>query len=600
MYIKIVSFLSVFVFSLFLFPKIILASDFETDTKVSYTINEEGLTTVEYTIIIENMTEKSLQKGYDLILSHITPTNIIIKEDGVQISPELKGSGTETHIITHFEKPLNGIGKKKTVTIHFTTDSIVKESGDIKEIAIPKLLRSENFRNYNVTLLVPNSFGEEAYISPKSQTMIFGDTQKIYTFKKEDLLDGGVQATFGKFQVYDLNLTYHLKNDSWEFVDSEIALPPDTSLQKIYIDELIPQPNAIHADEDGNWIAHFNLYPKEKKDITFKGKSLLFANPRRLLAPPIRSLLKNTQPSHYWQTDDQNIHELAQKLKTPEEIYRYVVATLSYNYNRATPNAQRLGAAAVLAHPDDAICTEFTDLFIALTRSAGIPAREIEGFAQSENPKVQPLALSSDVLHSWPEYWDSKLETWISVDPTWEKTTGGQDYFSKFDMKHVAFAIHGENDSYPAPAGTYKEGKSTDKDIYVSLSTLDESKDPKLHLSFENKTMIPFGKNKWIATIKNESKVALYNQRIELVTDQVPQQLLQIDTLLPYETSQIAFQTPVGFLGKDIPKTQVIQSGSSAFILPQNKLIVVIIQFGIFLFTLIFAIWVGIWFFRKK
>jgi transglutaminase-like putative cysteine protease len=64
------------------------------------------------------------------------------------------------------------------------------------------------------------------------------------------------------------------------------------------------------------------------------------------------------------------------ELKTPENIYKFVTNNLSYNYYRVKPDVERLGAKDALANPDEAICTEFTDLFITLARSAGIPARE--------------------------------------------------------------------------------------------------------------------------------------------------------------------------------------------------------------------------------
>jgi len=575
---KIISFFTTFVFLSLITTTITRASDFETDAHVSYAINEDGMTVVKYDITVENTSEKALQKGYDLILWHSTPSDIVVTEDNKPITPELKGTDSETHIIIHFEKLINGEGNKKSFSIRFVTDSFVKKSGDIREVLIPKLLRPENFRVYDVVLTIPNSFGEEAYITPKAHTVSEEDNGKKYTFTKSDLLESGVQATFGKFQVYDLNLMYHLKNDSWKFTDSDIALPPDTALQKIYFDNLLPEAKSLSVDEDGNWIAHFSLWPKEEKDITFKGKALVFANPRRLLAPHVSSLLSNTKETQYWQTNDPEIQTLAQKLKTPEAIYRYVVSTLSYNYDRANPEFKRLGAVTALKEPTNATCMEFTDLFIALSRAAGIPAREVEGFAQSENPKVQPLSLYADVLHSWPEYWDSSLETWISVDPTWEKTTGGQDYFNTFDMKHVAFVIHGEDDTVPYPAGAYKGLSKTKKDVYVSISKLDSGDTPHTNLSYKRNNLIPFSSNAWTVTITNTSKVALYNQDIVLIEDQVPSTVSTLETLLPHQVKTISFTTPVGLLGKSLSHRIIIQSGNTTMVLPQDRLQVILFQ----------------------
>ena len=92
---------------------------------------------------------------------------------------------------------------------------------------------------------------------------------------------------------------------------------------------------------------------------------------------------------------------------------------------------------------------EFTDLFITIARSAGIPAREVNGFAYTENPDIQPLSLVNDVLHAWPEYYDSEKGVWIPVDPTWGSTTGGVDYFSKLDLRHFTFVVHGKDSTKP-------------------------------------------------------------------------------------------------------------------------------------------------------
>src|SRR5205085_322452 len=145
----------------------------------------------------------------------------------------------------------------------------------------------------------------------------------------------------------------------------------------------------------------------------------------------------------YWQTNDPAIKALGQELKTPKDIYEYVVKTLSYDFTRVTDDKPRLGAALALKNPTSAVCREFTDLFIAIARSAGIPAREVDGFAYTENAKQRPLSLVKDILHAWPEYYDTNKKTWVMVDPTWGSTTGGIDYFQVLDLDHFAFAIKG-------------------------------------------------------------------------------------------------------------------------------------------------------------
>ncbi|MEK7106204.1 MAG: transglutaminase-like domain-containing protein, partial [Patescibacteria group bacterium] len=172
----------------------------------------------------------------------------------------------------------------------------------------------------------------------------------------------------------------------------------------------------------------------------------------------------------YWEVSDSLIVDLAQKYKTPEDIYTYVSTALSYDYSRVSLGTERYGAVGSLESQKSALCNEFTDLFIAIARASGIPARRVVGYGYTTNPKIRPLSLIVDVLHTWPEYYDEKKSLWISIDTTWANTTGGIDYFNKLDFSHIAFAINGISSTEPKSAGMYKDTSIASKDVVVSLS----------------------------------------------------------------------------------------------------------------------------------
>jgi len=114
---------------------------------------------------------------------------------------------------------------------------------------------------------------------------------------------------------------------------------------------------------------------------------------------------------------------------------------------------------------------EFTDLFIALCRAAGIPARGLNGFAYTADEKRRPLGLGNwgkDVLHAWAEYYDQK-KGWTPVDPTWEDTTNGVDFFNKLDLSHFVFVIHGSSSEQPFPPGSYKLDSTQGPDVKVEF-----------------------------------------------------------------------------------------------------------------------------------
>ena len=155
-------------------------------------------------------------------------------------------------------------------------------------------------------------------------------------------------------------------------------------------------------------------------------------------------------------------------LSTPQSIYDFTVDQLSYSLARLDIDSSRYGAEKALTHPTQAVCMEFTDVFIALAREKGIPAREIQGYGYSESRRIRPQSLILDELHAWPEYYDRQQEVWVQIDPTWEDTSG-IDYFSGFDVNHIALAIHGKDPLRPLPAGFYKTARR--KDVNVAISS---------------------------------------------------------------------------------------------------------------------------------
>lgn len=576
-------------FALFL-PPPVNASDFNTDANVTYDISEDGETKVTYDISIENANEMTLSKGYVLTLSNIAPKDIAAREDGHDVFAELIGSTNGTDIRVNFTKPAIGVNKKKQVKITFATDTVAKKSGELWEVYIPKLIDPQSFRSYKVTLSVPEIFGDEVYINPKALDLKKTEKGRVYIFDKDTVGQGGVNAAFGKSQVFSFKLTYHLKNDGWKSETQKVAIPADTSTQKIYIENIYPQPMNVQRDDDGNWIAEFTLSSFKQLNITVDGEAQLLGGPRKVFNQTPEELRNYTKPTQYWQADDPKILKLTENLQTPESnsasassntakaIYDYVTKLLSYDYKRTNPDVVRLGAVKAMDHPDSAICMEFTDLFITISRSAGIPAREINGYAYSENPKIQPLSLVSDILHSWPEYWDSTREVWIPIDPTWGKTTDGQDYFNSFDMKHIAFVVHGMDDSNPKPPGSYKTEGEAQKDVFVSLSSSHQFKEPHLQLSYKKGWSLPFSNKKWGITIANTKGSALYDNYVSVYEGYIPVKEEYISVLPPYGEHTFHYETRVGLFAQNEPSMIRVKTQGVSLALPVSVIRTIITQ----------------------
>jgi transglutaminase-like putative cysteine protease len=391
---------------------------------------------------------------------------VIVRDSVGQILPQISKSTGSTQISFDFIDQVVGKNKVNNFSVSYQTHDIASRNGSIWEINIPRLEGAHETSTYSVTVTVPSQFGSPAFISPSPDT---GNANTFY-YSPHLGYQPPITAVFGTTQYMEFQLDYHLENsqpvESW----NQIALPPDTAYQQVLLKQIEPRPEQVEQDADGNWLADYRLSPGELLSVQAAGLVKLEFQPKSFqeTKEDLSGLVGSTE---FWQADDQDILSLADKLKTPKAIYQYLVDHLNYSFEKVNQGGGRLGASAALKSPDLAICTEFTDLFVALTRAAGIPARELEGYAFTTNDRLRPLSLSQDILHAWPEYYDRQKQTWIQVDPTWGKTTGGIDYFSKLDLNHVVFAIHGVSPIRPAPAGSYKLKANPGKDVEVHATS---------------------------------------------------------------------------------------------------------------------------------
>lgn len=570
-------FILTFLLIFLLTPKIVLAEDqFIVDATVTYKVSDAGETMVTHEVVLENLFSSIYATTYTLALDNISAQNIEAREDTGSVIPfEIKEENSRTNIKLTFNEPVVGLGAKRHFYISYKNSNFAVKTGEVWEISIPKLGDTSSFRNYNINLEVPDALGKEAYISPLPQSQKDENGIQYFSFAKKAISETGVTAGFGEFQVFNFNLSYHLENPLTVSSQTEIALPPDTAFQKVYYSKIEPKPNSVYVDEDGNYIAVYKLFARQRLDINTEGSVQIFAGYRTFPRPTDISLSANLTPTNYWQSTDTEIKALAQKLKTPQEIYNYVAGNLKYNLGRVQPNTTRMGAIGALRSPTEAICMEFTDLFVAISRAAGIPAREINGFAYTENKELQPLSLVADVLHAWPEYYDTSKGIWVPIDPTWGSTSG-VDYFNKLDLRHFTFVIHGASDKEPYPPGSYKLGPNPQKDVFVSFGQLPMNSTSNPQISLKIVRQIPFLDTVYQYTIKNPGPATMYNFFPSVYFDNNLHSRVQVAILPPYGNVTNEFKLPYSILGKNMPDNLKVTVLESELIEPTNKSQVII------------------------
>lgn len=461
---RIIVYIVIFFVSL-LFPvhqPVFAVGEFEADYDVQYAVSPIGKTIVTQRIYLVNKLSNFYPESYSLLIDSDKITNIIAYDDGGVITPSISVKDGKTSIGLQFNTKAVGLGKSLGFTLRYEHAGVASQNGSIWEIYVPGIVNDPDIGEYNVTLNVPPTFGPVSYVSP-----LPGVNR---TWTKAQMIRGGITAAYGTSQNFQVVLSYTLQNPTVIGSTQEIALPPETAFQTVTIESLDPKPVSVTSDEDGNWIATYELLPAQTLSIRATVSIGLFLTPRADYVQPRVQPATYLTPQEYWQSADPKIVAIAKNLTTPRQVYDFVVHTLDYDYSRVSAATKRMGALAILSAPNKAICMEFTDLFIAIARASGIPARRAVGYAYTNNPKLRPLSVANDVLHAWPEYYDAERHLWIAVDPTWAKTTGGVDYFTKLDYNHLTFALNGLDSERPYPAGFYHSPGKSGKDISVEFA----------------------------------------------------------------------------------------------------------------------------------
>jgi transglutaminase-like putative cysteine protease len=529
-------------------PPALADTNFQIALKTTYRVEEQGTTRVVHQFTIKNTQPLYAISQYGLKISSTAINQVIVNQNGKTIPAEVVTTDNQTSIGINFPEKIVGQDKTQVFTISYEDPNAAIISGKVLEVAVPRLHNFSEYTDYQVELITPASFGSPSRVTPANYTTRASQQQVTTTFNK---LNGeSIVALFGKEQVFEMNLRYNLENPYNGPRLTQVAFPPDTAYQKIFFHSLEPKPKTIELDDDGNWIATYLLAPNAVTTVELQAQAHVTLEPNStiLYPQPTDKLLASRE---FWDTHDQQVKEIAENFSSARDVYDYVVSTLSYNYNRLDTNIARLGAVTALQSPDQALCQEFTDTFITLSRATGIPSRRITGYAHTENSVLRPLSFVEDVLHAWPEYYDETQQRWIPIDPTWDHTSGGINYFDQFDLNHIVFAINGVSSDKPYPAGSYKTADQLSKDVditfgnQVTTATLDISLQPKPLQLFNSAVTLPVTNS---ILVTNNTGQAFYNVQFQInpnnqLNNQVVKlaspDIITIDALLPFQQTSI-------------------------------------------------------------
>ncbi|RJX29124.1 MAG: transglutaminase domain-containing protein [Dethiobacter sp.] len=154
------------------------------------------------------------------------------------------------------------------------------------------------------------------------------------------------------------------------------------------------------------------------------------------------------QPSTNIESDHPEIVDRAQKITAASRndlekalaIFYFVLDHMKYALNSPSRNS---GALTAL-RSKSGVCEDYAALFVALCRASGVPARQVNGYADPKGSgKIWNLAPGETFAlrgyrHSWAEFYIKGLG-WLPADPTMNNHSGHLKYFASLPRaSHLA------------------------------------------------------------------------------------------------------------------------------------------------------------------
>jgi hypothetical protein len=247
---------------------------------------------------------------------------------------------------------------------------------------------------------------------------------------------------------YEDNVSNNGNNDI--SLTTRFAVPPDIPNQ-VLSDEIVYSPDTFSLEYD-NWglqIASYqrNVDSRSLSTTSWTLEAIIYdiqydINPDEVVGEIPSDIYDRyiVDASNYQITDQIIINAMQEAIGDEENIYwkarklnDYVISHIEY------VNDHRWDDAPTVLAQGHGSCTEYSWLYIALCRAAGIPARYVGGIYC----KTGHAPYEDTVFHRWSQIYLPNYG-WIPVDTTWNDGSGlSTDYFGKTSNRLFATTISG-------------------------------------------------------------------------------------------------------------------------------------------------------------
>lgn len=334
-------------------------------------------------------------------------------------------------------------GQTYTIRLKYSSYGLIIKSGALRDMYVPAFAKTyvfedeQSIEKVTTKVIIPKSLGDINFIRPVANIQPDG-SNNVINFTQEDLTGATAWIQIGTTQYYTFNIEQpYIATSSIPIVYNQykIILPRDITsgpiTQKVFFTGITPEPFSTEVDNDGNLTATFRVPVNEEGVIKVSGYAVLtqnnsidFVNSGNIDQISSDLITQNTSAAKYWESDSSEIEDLAKTLKgnetnvynLVESAYQYVVGKIDYSEVKKFGLNQRQGALATL-QGGAAVCMEYSDLFIAILRAMGIPARAAFGSGYSA---LDGLTSSTNTVnHQWAEVYIPSIKSWVGVDTTW-------------------------------------------------------------------------------------------------------------------------------------------------------------------------------------
>ncbi|MCA9392060.1 transglutaminase domain-containing protein [candidate division WWE3 bacterium] len=448
----------------------VLAADeplFESTIRSTYHFSAYTYASVEHDISIHGLQDDYYPSSYTMLLENarVIDARVVANDRPLEFDFDSQRLSVKFASLEEYQA-------SQLFKILYKVEDIVKKQGVLHEVVIPivqpdakSLVSQQWFEIY-----VPKSWRQiQSSSIPVDSIREEGD-ENVYIFNASDHASSELRIKFGDYQLYNTELTYHIENFTDRSGEFEVTFPGSfLPYQEVFVENISPKPDRITTDTDGNVLGYYKLRKGEKKTVIFKGQIKIDVSSSAYIDAKLDVYAPYLLPDVYWEVYAPELTELTAGMSSVKDVYDFVTQNLHYDaVVNDDGSISRKGALAALQNKDSSVCMEYTDLTVTMLRAMGIPAREVDGYAYTDDDEALLQPTVSDVLHAWVQYYDPD-KGWINIDPTWGSTTK-RDYLNNFDDEHIILAVKGLSSQRPHPAGVYKDDEFATKDVNVTLS----------------------------------------------------------------------------------------------------------------------------------